>query len=266
MQVYISCDLEGIAGVFDFHQQCSAQGTWYKQARRLCTLELNAAVEGAIEGGATEVYAWDGHDSFPGCIEYELLHPACQLIVGAGSGAPAGMDETFDALIQIGQHARKGTPGGILAHGGWELNETEIGEIGMTALIAGLYGIPCIMVSGDRAAAEETQKILPYTETAVVKEALLPKIYDLETAPQIALSPEKARDLIKFKAQAAMKKIKRISPFTISPPYTLKMFFTDERQTENVLKKYPQALKVNHLQLIFKSDELTKLPITELSP
>lgn len=74
MKIYVVCDLEGVAGVIDHHQQCQwdvAKG-WYApylaQARRLATLELNALVEGALEGGASEVVAWDGHGNFPGAL------------------------------------------------------------------------------------------------------------------------------------------------------------------------------------------------------
>ena len=79
MKVYVVCDLEGVAGIVDFKKQCMEEGKYYQQAIRLATMELNALVEGAIEGGATEVYAWPGHGSFPGGIDFELIHPECIL-------------------------------------------------------------------------------------------------------------------------------------------------------------------------------------------
>ena len=101
MKIYVICDLEGVAGVVDHRQQCqwdSAKG-WYApflaQARRLATLELNALVEGALEGCATEVVAWDGHGNFPGGLNVELLHPECKLVMDGGSGGPTGLDTSF---------------------------------------------------------------------------------------------------------------------------------------------------------------------------
>ena len=66
MKVYVVCDLEGVAGVVDFKKQCMEEGAYYQQAIRLATLELNALVDGALESGATEVYAWPGHGAGPG--------------------------------------------------------------------------------------------------------------------------------------------------------------------------------------------------------
>ena len=90
MKIYVVCDIEGVAGVIDHRQQCWEDGKYYEQARRLATLELNALVEGALEGGAREIVAWDGHCLFPGSIDPELVHPECKLVMGAGDDGPAG--------------------------------------------------------------------------------------------------------------------------------------------------------------------------------
>ena len=79
MKAYIIFDMEGCSGIFDWRQvtlsdPCSAA------ARRAATLDLNAVVQGALAGGATEVIAWDGHGNYPGSLDLELLHPACQLL------------------------------------------------------------------------------------------------------------------------------------------------------------------------------------------
>lgn len=102
MKIYVICDLEGTVGVVDHRQQCWFDGEYYRQARKLATLELNALVEGALEGGATEITAWDGHGNFPGGLDVELLHPECKLIMGAGDGGPAALDASFRAMFFIG--------------------------------------------------------------------------------------------------------------------------------------------------------------------
>jgi len=72
MKVYIVSDLEGVAGVVDFKKQCMEDGAYYQQAINMATRELNALIEGVIEGGATEIFAWPGHGAFPGGINVEL--------------------------------------------------------------------------------------------------------------------------------------------------------------------------------------------------
>ena len=66
MKIYIVCDLEGVAGVVDFKKQCMEDGAYYKQAIKMATKELNSLIDGAINGGATEIFAWPGHGAFPG--------------------------------------------------------------------------------------------------------------------------------------------------------------------------------------------------------
>jgi D-amino peptidase len=116
VKVYIICDIEGTAGVVDFARQCIVEGAEYDRARRAATDELNAAVEGALAGGATYVVAWDGHGPYPGGIDPFVVHKRCELVTAAGAGGPIGMDGSFDAMIMVGLHARAGTPGGVLAH------------------------------------------------------------------------------------------------------------------------------------------------------
>jgi D-amino peptidase len=116
MKIYIICDLEGIVGVIDHRTQCWPDGAHFTEARRIATMELNAVVQGTVDGGATEIYAWDGHCSFPGMLDIELLHKDCRLIMGAADGGPVGLNGSFDALFLYGLHAMAGTPGAVLAH------------------------------------------------------------------------------------------------------------------------------------------------------
>jgi len=238
MKIYVICDLEGVAGVIDHRQQCWFDGKYYEQARRLATLELNALVEGALEGGATEIVAWDGHGPFPGGLDVELLHPACKLIMGAGDGGPIGLDNSYDALFQCGVHAMAGTEKAVLAHSfmgnivNYWVNGMLIGEIGVSAAIAGEQGVPLVFISGDRAAAEEAQALVPDIEVAIVKEGLSPKAAGLSSAPAISLTPEKARKVIQEAAKRAMAKIGQITPFRFEPPYTIRTEFIDQKDAD----------------------------------
>ncbi len=161
MKIYVVCDLEGTAGVVDFKLQCMEEERFYKQAIRLATMELNALVEGSIEGGATEVYAWPGHGAFPGGIDVEFLHAECRLVMHAGDAGPVGFDRSFDAMLQCGLHAMAGAENGVLSHSFtptlenvW-LNGTRIGEIGMNMAAFGEVDVPSVFISGDQAAVDE---------------------------------------------------------------------------------------------------------------
>lgn len=260
MKVYIVCDLEGVAGVIDHRQQCWFDGQYYEQARRLATLELNAAVEGALAGGANEVVAWDGHGPFPGGIDVELLHPGCRLIMGAGGGGPVGLDSSYSALFQCGLHAMAGTAQAIMGHGGgWQLNGTPLGEIGMNCVLAGYRGVPCVLVTGDQAAAEEARVLVPDIEVAVVKEALSPAVSGLAQAPAISLSPERARAVIQEAAAQAMARIDQVPPLTFDPPYIFRWQFEDNKAADQIVAGHPETIRVDPRTLEFRSDDFADI-------
>lgn len=239
MKIYVMCDLEGTAGVVDHRLQCWFDGAHYAQARRLATLELNALVEGALAGGATEIVAWDGHGPFPGGLDVELLHPACQLVMGAGDGGPAGLDASFDAMLLLGLHGMAGVTKAVLSHsfmghiaGCW-VNGLKVGEIGINCLTAGLQGVPTIFISGDGAAIEEARALIPQIEGVAVKQGLAETAVPLlQQAPMISLAPQKAREMIKAGAQRALAKVKTVQPFFINPPYTARTQFYEAKHAD----------------------------------
>jgi D-amino peptidase len=266
MKIYLCCDLEGIAGVVDHRQQCAwdVSKEWYApyldQARRLATLELNALVEGAVEGGATEIVAWDGHGNFPGGLDIELVHPECTVVMGAGDGGPEGLDSTFDALFQLGLHAMAGTPKAVLAHSFWggivayRVNGLPVGEIWMNAYIVGMHDVPFIFLSGDRAAAEEAQRIVPDVEVAVVKQGLSEEPKGLATAPCISLPPGKAHDVIREAARRAMSKANAIQPLRVDPPFALQVEYREEKLAERWSSR-PGVNRINATTVELKDAE-----------
>jgi D-amino peptidase len=261
VKIYVVCDIEGAAGVIDHRQQCWEDGHYYEQARRLATLELNALVEGALEGEAKEIVAWDGHCLFPGSVDPEILHPECKLVMGAGNGGPAGLDDSYHALFQCGLHAMSGTAKALMCHGGWELNGRRIGEIGASALLAGNHGIPFVFLSGDRAAAEEAKDLVPDVELAVVKEGLSPQVTGLSQAAAISLSPQKARQIIKEGAKRAMGKISKINPLRFDPPYVLRWKFQTTKGADDMMGALPHATRLDPVTLEFKSEDFAGLPL-----
>ncbi len=235
MRIYVLCDMEGTAGVADQIHQCSfihdeydeeyvagKYGPFYLQARKLATLELNALVEGAIEAGATDIWAWDGHCRFPGGLDVELLHPQCKLVMNAGDGAPAGQDSSFDAFLMLGAHARRGTPAASQAHmvfPGLAWNGEPVGEIGMTAAQAAVLGVPLVFISGDRAAVREAQALVPNIEFVITKEPLFTHEAGVfHHVPVLSLAPAKSRELIRAGAHRAIERRSEIS-LPPQPPF-----------------------------------------------
>jgi len=237
LKVYIVCDLEGVAGVVDFKKQCMEDGAYYQQAIRVATLELNALIDGLIEGGASEVYAWPGHGDFPGGIDFELVHPECKLVMHVGDGGPVGVDASFDAMVLHGFHGMAGAEDGILSHSFYPMpkniwfNDVKIGEIALNIYSFGEYEVPCIMVTGDQAAVDEAGELVLGIEKVPIKWGLSEKekLGALTVRQAISLSPEKARALIQEAAKRAIKKVKSIKPVTQKTPFTLKVEYIEEK-------------------------------------
>lgn len=180
----------------------------------------NAVIQGAIDGGAAEIVAWDGHCGFPGMLDAELLHKDCRLIIGASDGGPAGLDGSFDAVFQYGLHAiMAGTPGAVLAHSFTPfiqdlfLNGGRIGEIGMNCAVAGNFGVPTVFISGDKAAVLEAKALVPEIEGVAVKEALRRSVNGIQTSSEAVLSVEQSCAMLREGAKAAMKKCSVIKPY-----------------------------------------------------
>lgn len=243
MKVYVVCDLEGVAGVVDFKKQCMEEGAYYRQAIRMAIHELNAVVEGALEGGAEEVYAWPGHGAFPGGLDVEDLHPECSLVMHAGDAGPAGYDEGFDAMFLHGLHGMAGSEG-VLAHSFmpyieniW-LNDLRIGEIAMNMAVFGVRGVPTVFVSGDQAAVDEARALVPGIEGVAVKWALeeKEKLGALSVRKAVSMSPAKAQETVRDAARRAMSKVGSLEPFRLDPPYTMRVEYTDEKYAELALR------------------------------
>jgi len=223
MKVYISCDMEGISGVVAGAQTKRGEEE-YKRFQKLMTAEVNAAIEGALAGGATEVVVNDAHGGMRNIL-IEELNPAARLI--SGSPKPfsmmQGIDGSFDVAFFIGYHAQAGAPYAVIDHT-WtglvyqvSLNGQPVGETGLNAALAGYYGVPVVLVTGDRVLVEEAHALLGDIETVAVKEGC--GRYAAE-----CLVPEVARQRIRAAAERAVRRGGR--PFVIEPPITLTASFT----------------------------------------
>lgn len=253
-KVFISVDMEGVCGVINW-EDVSRQGKDYDYFRRLMTLETNAAIEGALQAGATEIIVRDSHGSARNILP-ELLHKNAQLIRDWSGGPMSmmeGIDGSFDAVIFIGYHARAGTPDATLEHTmtgeiyDLKINGILMPEAGVNALIAGLSDVPVVMVAGDRGITDQVKELFGDVETAPVK-------WGIGQAARM-LHPEEARALIKEKTFKALKRIDDFEPYKLEPPYTMEITFTKEERA-NVVAMVPYAKRIGNRTVSFSSDDL----------
>ena len=205
MKVYISVDMEGIAGIS--HSNPTKRGDYgYAQAVELMTGEANAAIDGAFAGGATEVTVNDSHGGMYN-LSPEKLDPRARLVQGnkPWSMAEAAREGSFDVALFVGYHARAGHPRGTLAHTyTGRITLVEIGgrpatEAAINGLYLGALGVPVGMISGDDALAEELAEWFPWAERVVVKRGVSLRAAD-------SLHPAAARELVRTGARQAVER------------------------------------------------------------
>ena len=210
MRVYISVDMEGIGGISHPDPTDPKDGR-YPTAVGLMIGETNAAIEGALAAGASDILVNDSHWTMTNLLPAEL-HPAARLLQGQKpwsmvSGAQPGADGTpsFDVALFVGYHARAGHPTGTIAH---TYNDAAIetrlagrptGEYGLNALALGAWGVPVGLVTGDDALAAEVADWLPWAERVVVKTVD-------STTSAASLHPSVACDRVRDGARRAVER------------------------------------------------------------
>jgi D-amino peptidase len=246
MKIYIMTDLEGVAGVLNAQEWTGQGQPYYDLAKELLTQEVNAAVEGFFEGGATEILVVDGHG--PGALDVRLIDERVEFQRGWGAGPyPLSLDASFDAIAWVGQHAKAGTEFGHMTHTqgfsylDLSINGCSIGEFGQMVMCASELGVRAIFGSGDEAFTREAQALVPGIETVAVKRGVKPGTGDELTTEQYArytasarhLSPTRARRRIR---EGALQAIRRAGQETfgllpLTPPF------------ERVIKQRPTEAK-----------------------
>lgn len=249
IKVFISVDMEGIGGVVT-SEQLGPTGFEYQKFREYMTAEALAAIAGAREAGATEFVIADAHGNMQNLLIDRF--PAGVTIV-RGSPRPLmmmeGIDSTFSGAIFIGYHSATTNPQGVRAHtissatfAAVRLNGQPMSEGSINATIAGHFGVPVIMVSGDEQAVREVQSFAGNVEGAIVKRSI-------SFHAAAVLTPEASQALIREKAKAAVARLRDFKPVAAAGPFRLELTY----------KSYTPAEAMSYLPGITRVDAHTVL-------
>jgi D-amino peptidase len=229
MHVYISVDMEGVAGVAHEDQTDPlnpAHAVEYARFRRLMTDEANAAIQGAASAGASRILVNDSHWLMRNLLAEEL-HEAAELISSGPKrlSMMEGVDGGFDAVMCIGYHAMAGTKHATIDHTYTDrihrvtLNGRPVGELGLNAAVAGAFGVPVVMVSGDQALAAEAHALLG------------PDVEALGRFSARSVSPAESCRRIRAGATRALQR--KHAPFTLASPVTLEVEYALTQHADN---------------------------------
>lgn len=226
LRVYISVDLEGIAGVVD-PAQLSPKGFDYEHARELMTEEANAAIAGALDAGATKITVSDGHGNGLSILPAKL-NPKAQLIRAwpRPLGMMDGIDRGYDAVLLIGYHPSANTPNGLLAHTisssaffDVRLDGKHASEAMISAADAGEFGVPVVLVSGGQAMVDEVHRTIDSKIVGVVVKR------DIGFHSAESLSPQQAQEKIRMATANALGHVGMFPIYKIPSPVVLEITF-----------------------------------------
>ena len=222
MEVFVSIDMEGVAGIAHLRQVMRGTDD-YPRSRELMTQEANAAVAGAFDGGATRVVVNDSHGDMTNLLP-DVMDPRAELTIGSPKvphSMMTGIGPGFGCALFVGYHAGAGTEGAVLDHtyAGRLLYEVRVNgepwnETDLNAALAGVYGVPVALVAGDDKCCEQATKRLRGVRTVTVKQGSGRHV-------ATSLSPERARDLIREGSAAALRGAGSLDPFRPEPPFVL---------------------------------------------
>lgn len=232
MKVFISFDMEGVAGIVDW-EQCVGFGPAYEIGQRLTLEEVNAAIDGALEGGATEIVVNDSHWTMQNLPPDALRGEASYI---SGRHKPdymmQGLDDSFDAVFFVGYHGSISGDSSVLSHtynpatiGEVRLGGEPTGEAGINALVAMRYGVPIALITGDAHTAEQAGHFMPDAERVVVKDSIT-------RFAAHNIHPEAARRLIREGAARAAAKASSLGAPALDLPARLEIDFLNADMAE----------------------------------
>ncbi|RJP24609.1 MAG: peptidase M55 [Candidatus Omnitrophota bacterium] len=251
MKIYISADMEGISGVVSW-DETERPNSDFERFRKIMTDEVNAAVEGALAGGATEVVVNDSHDSMRNIL-IEQLHPRASLISGniKRLSMVEGIDESFAGVYFLGYHSAAGTLHSVLdhtytsrVHRVW-INGIEASEFIIFSAVAGYFGVPVKFLSGDDKVCQAARDYFGDIETVAVKKAI-----SRQSAMMSPLSV--AHQEIRAAAERAVFIPGNVKRF--EPPITLRVEFASTREADSA-SIVPLASRLDAFTLEYTHDD-----------
>jgi D-amino peptidase len=197
------------------------------EVRKLVTGDVNAAIAGAKEAGATEIWVNENHSGREMLLE--KVDPIAEVIIGKPKPLMTleGLDSSFDCVFMVGIHAMAGTTGAVMDHT-WtpkcvqelRVNGIALGEVGLNALAAGHFGVPIALVTGDTQVVAEAHELLGDVEGVSVK-------VGVDRYAARCMHPAKAREAIREGAARALREIGRFKPFTLSSPMKMEIDYAN---------------------------------------
>jgi D-amino peptidase len=268
MKIMLMTDLEGVAGVKEFDDWCQPGDTFYPIACRLLTLEVNAVIDGMFAGGASHVQVADGHGC--GAIDVELLDPRVEYARGWAEGFPFGLDETYDGVGWVGQHAKASTENSHLAHTqgfhyiDLSVNDISIGEFGQLTMCTAELGVPAFFAAGELALTLEAQALVPGIVTCWVKRGTTPGTgvncthaeYRVRNRGAVHVAPQRAREVLRNAGERAVKRLHDMPPTLIDlqPPFERVTILRPEKED------YPKQIdRAEHPNSVI---ELMRMPMS----
>ncbi len=257
VRVFISVDMEGIGGIAH-GEMTSAEGREYERGRALMVAEVNAAIEGAREAGATDFLVNDSHGSMRNVKVEDLLAPARLISNNSKAlGMMEGISADFDAVFFIGYHSMEGEPG-VMAHTGSggvvgriQVDGRPMSEGGMNARAAGSFGVPVALATGDEDFVKEIRTLVDSDlETVAVKRTIR-----LQTAE--LLHPEEARRLIRAGAKRAIERLASFRPTRPGSPTTVDITYKSP-DLADIASIIPTVERTSRYSIRFQSQEYLK--------
>jgi D-amino peptidase len=234
MKIMIRSDIEGVTGVTTYQQ---AEGTEF--GRRMLMNDLKACIDGILSMGQHEIVIYDEHTDGRN-IDIDQLPDGVSVIMGKPLYRPewGGIDDSFDAMVMVGFHARSGVFGSLLPHSysrknlEIRLNGTVVGEIGMEAAVAGDFGVPLWLVTGDSAGMAEAEETITGVRTVSVKEAM----GEFEAC---CYAPGKTAKMIYDAAKSVFENPPKVEPLKFTGPVEMQVDLADSDYTTKLKRLNP---------------------------
>lgn len=250
MKVYIFVDMEGITGVAAGQHNQITEDEW----QQLQLSDVNSAIDGALDAGATEVLVQMAH----GKPRLRELHQRARYVTGEVLPlCLSGLDDSFGCVLHVGAHARAGAERGILGHTvtgrvfDLTLNGVLLGEAGIVAAMASQFGVPTALVTGDDVTCAEAQELLGDIEVAVVKQGL-------GWGRALCLPPSETAPLIRERAAAAVRRAGagQIQPYRVQPPFVVRTVYKEVSEADKRVTNTALATRLDGRTIETTSDNL----------